>query len=318
MRAVLAAVLVAMALFGMGAAAAKPAALGTFHQWDALKDGARKSYLIGGLTLTFIAKKTPKERDDRTEDGITDAVLTVTTSGGKSVRVPFTGGFVYPQADFAVGMIDPANPVPQVVLAAYSGGAHCCMIRTVIAFDRGRWTISHPFGGENWDVLRFPKDEDGDGVGEMILGDDRFAYAFCAFGCSAIPPLVYTLKKGKLVDVSDSGRFDAIFRQERDDDRLWCLKTTDGRNGGCAGFIAASARLGRFRQDWPLVLQRYERGETWRYPAPCTVKIDPATQACPDGKEATLTYPESLAWFLRENGYISRADERWAIAESRK
>ena len=45
-------------------------------------------------------------------------------------------------------------------------------------------------------------DLDGDGKPEFLTSDDRFAYSFCAYACSALPGVVLRYQGGRLVDVT--------------------------------------------------------------------------------------------------------------------
>src|SRR5580698_2948428 len=96
----------------------------SFVQWDSQKDGSDAAYAVQGIVLRF-KNKSASEDDPR-------ATLTVRSAAdGVAKTIRFSGGFDHPAAEFAVGRLDPHDAVPQVILSAYSGGAHCCNVRTV-------------------------------------------------------------------------------------------------------------------------------------------------------------------------------------------
>lgn len=294
-------------------AIAKPFALGAFHEWDALKNGARKSYTAGGVTLMVVARKRPHE-DLVLNVGDNTATLTVTASDGATRRMTFQGGFGYPKAELAITKLDPANPVPQVILSVYTGGAHCCQEVTVFVHREGAWKTYDVGGGHNTDAFDFPTDIDGDGVADLIVPDDRFAYAFSGFAGSFMPPRVYTIKDGAVVDVSASCRYDRVYRSSIKHAKEDGAST--GVWGLCAGYAADAARLGTFKSVWREVLVNYDRNENGGWPDGCKhPRPDANCRPGPDNR--FRSFPEALAAFLRKLGYITRAQERWAVAESR-
>jgi hypothetical protein len=82
----------------------------------------------------------------------------------------------------------------EVVVRSYSGGAHCCEATSVYSVEDAspRTLLSVDTGncpGEFADL-------DGDGVQEFRTCDDRFAYEFCAFAFSPMPPVVFAYDRG--------------------------------------------------------------------------------------------------------------------------
>lgn len=89
----------------------------------------------------------------------------------------------------------------EVIVDTYTGGAHCCSISAIYGWDPATNQYRHhvQYWGDPGYVL---KDLGGQPGSELLSGDDRFAYAFCAYACSALPVLVYRYENGDLVDVT--------------------------------------------------------------------------------------------------------------------
>lgn len=77
----------------------------------------------------------------------------------------------------------------ELVVVNYSGGAHCCESTSIYSVeDAGhRPLLSVATGHCPGELL----DLDQDGVAEFRTCDDVFAYEFCAFAFSPMPPVVY-------------------------------------------------------------------------------------------------------------------------------
>jgi hypothetical protein len=284
-----------------------PVPLSTVVTWDT---GDSHTYTAANLTLTF--------RPIRHGNDKTAAELIIASAKGPTIRYPFAGGISAASSQFAVGHLDPRDPSLQVILGAYSGGAHCCLQRTVFALHDGTWRALRIDAGLNTDELEFPKDVNRDGMPDFVLFDDRFAYAFGCFACSWLPPRIFTVHDGALVDDSGSRKYDATYRKDLENAKKACVG--ENRNKGlCAGVAADGARLGTFQPTWDWVLKHYPRGgEHWDYPEGCKVALRP-NQQCPKGWSVKYeSYPEALAWFLDRNGYITDIQLRWALKQGRK
>ena len=100
---------------------------------------------------------------------------------------------------------------PEVLVDLYTGGAHCCTVSVLYHFDAasGKYTrIVHRWGDPAYRL----SDLDGDGKPEFLTSDDRFAYSFCAYACSALPGVVLRYQGGRLVDVTKT--YPARIRKE--------------------------------------------------------------------------------------------------------
>jgi hypothetical protein len=159
----------------------------------------------------------------------------------------------------------------------------------------------------------FPKDYDGDGIPDFVLDDDRFDYAFASYTGSWLPPRVFFIREGKLVEGSASRKYDRIYRTDLAEVKPGCIKGPEA-NGYCAGFVADAARLGEFESAWAYMLRQYNH-DTNIYPDGCRHKLHPSP--CPKSDVVKYrTFPEALAAFLVDKGYITQAQAGWAVREA--
>ena len=266
------------------------------HSWDIAKDGDRKAYAAGGLVVTL-----GKGKD---ADGSVAPEIAVKSADG---RVGHAVGQTWADdkilADFGIGKIDPDNETSEVVFATYSGGAHCCTDAKILALTKSGWTVLD-LGAHDGDTPLFPEDVNGTSTRAFVLYDDRFLYAFASHADSFSPPLVFVIRDAKLVDESASGKYRAVYEKDLKETESACRRH---QNGGCAGFVADAARLGRdrFEKAWAVMLENYDKSDTWELPADCDVEPDRVTGQCPKGHERKFdNYPDALRAFLVRNGYI--------------
>jgi hypothetical protein len=102
---------------------------------------------------------------------------------------------------------------PEVLVDAYSGGAHCCALTELFAFNGSGYTGSELYWGNTGYELQ---DLDGDGKPELVGYDDAFAGAFSSYAASFFPPRVVDYDpavNGALRDVTT--RFPALIRKNR-------------------------------------------------------------------------------------------------------
>ena len=275
--------------------------------WSADKDGARKVYEVGGLTLTLSSVAPPKGEDAQSPEP------TLTVADGQSP--PFTakgeGGFSTPAADFGVARLDPLGDGPQVVFQIFTGGAHCCIQTLVLTKRDGRWRVLDVKTGEGgaWETL--PTDENGDGVVDLTFVDDRFAYSFDSFAGSWMPPAVYELVGGEVRDASTARRNRPLFERDAAEAEKVCR---NHENGACAGFMADAARLGRLDWGWKIVQAGYRKDSDWPLGEKCWVRT-PDGGDCPKDKTTPFAdFPAALESRLVELGYIRASQARWATS----
>jgi hypothetical protein len=291
---------------------ARGAPLGKEIEWQGF-DAHAESFRVGGLTITF--KRTGKAYDETFTVKVRDA------RGGAFVFKGQGGQDGVALASFAVLKLDAATPGNQVVIDTYSGGPHCCAIDTIIEHTRDGWkAIALPAGreagaaGSQVNDTLAPKDIDGDGYPDFVLSDDRFDYTFASYTGSWLPPRIFRLQAGAFVDESASRKFDAVFRKDMKEVKPGCLEKTDSPDGSCAGYVADAARIGQFESGWRFMLAHYSKEDVQ---AECTVPVSEG-HPCPERATIWRTFPDRLAHFLGENGYITSDQVTWALSTVRK
>jgi hypothetical protein len=88
---------------------------------------------------------------------------------------------------------------PEVFLALYWGGAHCCYFTYLYRYVDGRYRRVYHLWGDPAYKLR---DLNSDGEPEFVSGDDRFAYAFTDFADSFWPVRIWQYGAGRFADVT--------------------------------------------------------------------------------------------------------------------
>ncbi|MDE2446782.1 MAG: hypothetical protein KGO94_11420, partial [Alphaproteobacteria bacterium] len=209
-------------------------------------------------------------------------------------------GLLYHKAGVAKLVKD--APSKQIVVTAYTGGAHCCTKTWIISrdTDHAAWGMTE---GETLDGDGYWfEDVDGDGTLELLSVDNHFLYAFDSYAGSFAPVKIYKLQNGKIDDVSEADamrhrlvqdlagmEFEAKARPD-----LW------KENGFLAGWVAAKIRLGQGEDAWNTVTQNMQK-DTGFGPEICTTGQDLAD--CPQDKIQAVPVVKALASFLKDNGY---------------
>jgi hypothetical protein len=149
-----------------------------------------------------------------------------------------------------------ADGEPEVVVTLYWGGAHCCTIALVLAFDgAGYRVVEHNFGNPS---IRLA-DLDHDGTTEFLTADDRFAYRYTSYASSVLPVRVMAWDGRRLVDETQAHKD----RVRADLGRTWRLMRSSSRRGyeprgAAAAWAANRYRLGK-RQSTLRTLRRLAR-----------------------------------------------------------
>jgi hypothetical protein len=160
---------------------------------------------------------------------------------------------------------------PEVLVDAYTGGAHCCSVTELAAFNGTGYAIQELFWGDPGYEL---KDLDGDGKPEFVSLDDAFAGAFTSFAASFFPPYVVDYDptvKGSLRDVTD--HFVALIRKNQQQ-ALHALKRARRQHyetlGAVAAYVADFYLLGDPGHVRPYLKRARKRGDlrTISGPAP--------------------------------------------------
>ncbi|MBX3565995.1 MAG: hypothetical protein KF730_15625 [Sphingomonas sp.] len=230
-----------------------------------------------------------------------------------AIRMPGYAPFTLSEEDFAnivfdrqvaIGKLASGDPAPSVLFQTYTGGAHCCaQLWAAVPFGGQLQLVKFPLlDGEG--IRAFPEDQDGDDIVDFVFKDDRFNYAFSSYAGSYAPPQIFNVTGGKIVDVSGRDGFTGLFEETAEETRKICAdKENDDRNGACATYVAASARLGRFDAAIKEAVAMAAPPQEFFLPRSC--KVAPVDGECPDGQEIVFPdFESALRWFLRDTGYI--------------
>lgn len=203
-----------------------------------------------------------------------------------------------------IGKLAANDPAPSVLLQGFSGGAHCCATLLVITPSVGRLKVITFDAVDGEGETSFPRDIDGDGTVDFVRQDDSFRYQFASGAGSYSPPVVLNVYKGQLVDVSVQPAYRTLWIKFAAQTRAACADhSNDDRNGACAAYVAASARLGKFETAMVEVDKLVNQKPGIELPTNCAAAQ--VNYACPAGKEIKFsTFRSALVWFLQKKGYI--------------
>lgn len=264
--------------------------LDVWIDWDSVQGPADRR--IGGYRIQVSSSLD--------SSGLHTPRIRLTDPAGLVTEITGVGTSYTANAAFAVTRLDANDPVPQVLVSLFSGGAHCCSVLNVLESRAGEWR-SYDLGSWDGDRASIPQDLDGDGVKEFRFVDQAFLYAFASYAESWAPPVVQKLINGRIQDFSNSTAYRPIFEQAAADSRTACMESS---NGACAAYVATAARTGRLDAAWAEMLNAYDQMSDWQLPTACRVRT---SASCPAGAEMTFsTFPEALQWFLGEHGYTDK------------
>jgi hypothetical protein len=155
-----------------------------------------------------------------------------------------------------------ADGEPELLVDAYTGGAHCCALTEVLRFNGTAYTTFEA----SWGNIGYElKDLDGDGRPDFVTADDAFSYAFSSFAGSYHPPLVLdydATAPGSFSDVTR--RFPALVRKNAKD-ALHTLARARRQHfetlGVVSAYVADLYLLGRGREVRPYLARARKRGD---------------------------------------------------------
>jgi hypothetical protein len=294
-------IVLAVALLGLAPAApAKPrGASADASIWQQVDFGRRKPAFTlrhGGVEVE-VEVPPPSEEESR-------ATARIRIAGYEplSIREREPGG-QYPR-QIGIGRLAAGDPVPSVLLQMYTGGAHCCGAITAVVPVGGRLRAVELPARDGEGLAAFPRDADGDGMVHFVWADSRFLYAFSSYAGSLPPPRIFNIVAGELVDVSTRPAFAPLFEKAEAAAKAICAdRAARDRNGACAGYVAAAARLGRFDGAIAEVETLADNSPGIELATQCKVEL--VDYECPPGKENRFeTFTSALRWFLQQNGYV--------------
>jgi hypothetical protein len=164
--------------------------------------------------------------------GMCDCITVVYTGA----RLVLTFGNPGATAAFAVNELSGSDinrdGRPDLIMSAWSGGAHCC-------YSNGVYSVGEDVKAvlvvETGNCSGMFEDLDGDGTREFITCDDQWAYAYCSFADSPLPRVIYSYNNARGMYVPDTPRFASRYREELatvlDEAQTW-LSESGGKDPG--------------------------------------------------------------------------------------
>ncbi|MFT8863293.1 MAG: thylakoid lumen protein [Acetobacter fabarum] len=214
----------------------------------------------------------------------------------------------------ALYQLEAGDGPPQLLLSGYTGGAHCCTVSALVGADRtGTWHVS-ALPPQDGDGVSGAVDIKHDNGRQLIFLDERFNYRFESYVWSVKPIVIYEYAQGQLRNVTTQPAYRPFLRAYfRHDFAPNNMSGFDhgAVNGFLAAYVANSANLGQLQAGWQFMLRHYNRktdntGVVW-----CALDRSvwsPAGQEdCPAPYVRTVPYPQQLALFLLQTGYITHA-----------
>jgi hypothetical protein len=236
--------------------------------------------------------------DQSAEGDVTRTPVVTIFAGGKEVAKleGDSGGSADPPVSVRIAEIDPGNANPEVVVAFYTGGAHCCSDTSVVTSspDGSNWTTVDVGEFDGGPLLA--SDIDGDGRYEFETRDNAFLYTFGCYACSEAPLQVIAVENGAVKTVTSDARFKPAHE-------AW-LKAMIGNvpdeTPTVAGYVGEKILLGESKPAWDLMLAYYDKASDWGLEV-CDHPLNQDGE-CP-GQEVKLTFPDALERMLNESGY---------------
>jgi hypothetical protein len=204
---------------------------------------------------------------------------------------------------------------PEVVLSAYTGGAHCCTITAAFADTQpGSWT-NVPLGGTDSDSGFDYVALLGDESTQIVDTDDRFEYRFSSYAGSYSPTRIRILDGENAQDVTRDPRFREFLMQKLELMQNFYKKSDQGEpNGYLAGWVAQKALVGQLNDAWQTMLASYDHSSVNGL-SQCMVDksvwVPGAYKGegpvCPPEEETNISFPQALALQLIDWGYMTAA-----------
>jgi len=149
---------------------------------------------------------------DVSPSGMCDC-LTVVYSGDRHVATIGTAGTLSASTMSELTGTDiNGDGFPDVVVSAWSGGAHCCYSMAVYSVGEAVRPILVLETG-NCGPGEFA-DLDGNGTKEFITCDDRWAYNYCSFADSPFPRVIYSYDPTRGSYVLETPHFASSYRDQ--------------------------------------------------------------------------------------------------------
>jgi len=144
--------------------------------------------------------------------GVCDCITVVYEGGRRVIGVGTPGTMAAYTFTSLSGTDINGDGLPDLVVSAWSGGAHCC-------YSTGVYSV-----GEDVRVALLVEtgncgpgdfeDLDGNGTREFVTCDDRWAYTYCSFADSPFPRVIYSFDPTRGAYVVDTPKYASRYREE--------------------------------------------------------------------------------------------------------
>ncbi|MFW7267096.1 peptidoglycan-binding domain-containing protein [Gluconacetobacter sp. Hr-1-5] len=296
-----------------------------------LDDRSRLDLAAGGLTASVTLKSSTQcgaamawQPADPNPSAICRiATLSIKAKGARLASFPLApygqdAGFM--ALKLSIQKLDTAASLPQIMVSAYTGGAHCCETTSIFGQrPDGQWVhadLGMQDGGGPPDIVAIPGTPDP----VIVTYDQAFLYTFASHAGSFTPVILYRYHDGQLTNVSDDPAYRSYLVEDlARQTRQWESSGRSEPNGYLAYYVATRARLGQLSTAWAHMLPRAQSSAKSNFGvSACSLKSPEETangRYCSKADRAVLPFPQGLAAFLARNDYISEAQARALLSD---
>lgn len=206
--------------------------------------------------------------------------------------------------------LDASSRLPQLLVSAYTGGAHCCSLTSIFDLGpNGQWEHLE-LGATDGDGEPDIQDITGNGQQEILTSDQSFLYAFASHAGSEAPVVISRYHNGVLENVTrDPAYRDFIAKDLANRRRNWVRSGRFEPNGFLAYEVATMANLGKFTEGWHDMLAHAQSTKESGFGlSSCDLKSAADKQnghGCSAKEKELLPFPQALSLFLIRSGYIT-------------
>lgn len=207
----------------------------------------------------------------------------------------------------ALYRLDVSSAAPQVVISAYTGGAHCCEVASLFGrMPNGTWRET-PLGQYDGDSLPPVVDAAQNGTAQLQQVDQSFLYTFASYAGSYAPLMLYRYQAGTLKNVTREAAYRPYLAQNlKEAQRGWVREGQSEPNGFLAYYVATKANMGAFSEGWRYMLaHKHSKPDSMFGISPCNLKPSNTTN-CTKAEQKPFPFPKGLALFLAKSGYITQ------------
>lgn len=202
--------------------------------------------------------------------------------------------------------LDTSSSAPQIMVSAYTGGAHCCEITSIfgLAAD-GAWKetlVGSYDGGSPPEVI----DAAHNGSAEIVTFDQSFLYTFSSHAGSYPPVILEKYQGGILKNVTKDSVYKSYLQQQLEESQNnWIQYGKSEPNGFLAYYVATKANLGQFSEAWNYMLANMDLQKDSMFGVSLCDFKPGNHKECTRDEQSPLPFPMGLALFLEKNGYIT-------------